>query len=184
MMQRDRLVNQRNQYPYKQILIMTSMLLVAACFGCSGLMAESSNTTLQISATVASNCLMQGETLSFGTYDPASANSTAALNATGSLQIRCTRNTSASISMDSGQYATQASGTTRAMRSNDGSHYLSYDLYLDSGHSTVWSTTNKAIYSASSGAATSTLAIYGAVPASQDVGDGQYNDVVTITANF
>lgn len=174
MIQQDRRINQ----------MIAAALFISVCLGTSGLMAESSNHTLQVSATVASKCLMQGETLSFGTYDPASANNTAALNATGSLQIKCTRNTSATISMDSGQYASQAAGTSRAMRSADGENYLSYDLYLDPARSTVWNDVNKAVYSAASGGVTSAISIYGTVPASQDVGDGQYNDVVTITANF
>ena len=169
---------------FRHTFCMAAALLVTACLGTSGLMAESSNETLQVSATVASKCLMQGETLSFGTYDPASANSSSALNATGSLQIKCTRNTNATISMDAGQYASRAAGTSRAMRSADGENYLSYDLYLDPARSTVWNNVNKAVYSGSGASAPATLSIYGAVPASQDVGDGQYNDVVTITANF
>lgn len=174
MIQQDRLVNQ----------IIVAALFIGVCLGTSRLMADSTNQTMQVSATVASKCLMQGETLSFGTYDPAGANESAALSATGNLQIKCTRNTSATISMDAGQYASQASGTSRAMRSTDGNNYLSYELYLDPARSSVWNNVNKATYSGSGAAAPAILSIYGAVPSSQDVGDGQYNDVVTITANF
>lgn len=183
MMQQDKLVNQ-HRHRNKMTFAFTCALLIAACFSTTVIMADSSNATMQISATVASKCLMQGETLNFGTYDPASANDQAALNATGNLQVKCTRNTSATITMDGGQYPAQASGTSRAMRSADGNSYLSYDLYLDPARSTVWNNTNKVTYSAATAAASQSFSIYGSVPASQDVGDGQYNDVVTITANF
>lgn len=182
MMKRDRLVNQ-HQYAYKQSFIMATILFVATCVSCSGLLAGSTNAKLQVSTTVAAKCAMEGNTLSFGTYDPISANGSTALTASGNVSIKCTRNTSASITMDQGQFSSQASGTSRAMRSSDGGNYLSYDLYLDPGHSTVWNTVNKAVYAATTGAP-ATLAIYGRVPASQDVGDGRYDDVVTITANF
>lgn len=154
------------------------------CAGMSNLIAGSVSTSLLVSVTVDSQCKMDSNDLQFGTYDPVGANSSSPLNAMGSIKIKCTKNTIAVIRMDGGQHASSSSHTTRAMTNATGSTYLDYELYLDSERSTVWNNSNNATYQGTGDGAITTVAIYGAIPGDQDVNDGQYNDVVTITATF
>ncbi|HTM63436.1 MAG TPA: spore coat U domain-containing protein [Gammaproteobacteria bacterium] len=192
-MQVDRLVNkQKKQYIISVRVVKHAsdnylyllLLIAASLLGVSNLRAGNSSATVQVSAVVASNCKLNSGEVQFGTYDPADVNAVSALNAAGSVQISCTKNTTATISIDQGQYASQATSTSRAMKSQDGSSYLSYDLYLDAGYSTVWNTVNQETYTSTGGITPTSIAIYGKVPANQDVIDGQYNDVVTVTATF
>lgn len=165
-------------------VIIPMIIFTFAFFAASNLLAGSSSAAVQVSAVVNSKCKINSGEVSFGSYDPASEHETAPLNAAGNLSISCTKNTSATISIDQGQYAGQAAGTSRAMKSSVGSNYLSYDLYLDANMATVWNSTNQATYTATGGAAPTAFPIYAKVPGSQDVSDGQYSDVVTVTAVF
>lgn len=189
-MQFDRLVQQGKLNSFKSRLTSLSQIIIAmiifmfTSFAASNLMAGSSSAAVQVSAVVNSKCKINSGEVSFGNYDPASENESAPLNAAGNFSISCTKNTSATISIDQGQYAGQAAGASRAMKNTTGSNYLSYDLYLDANMSTVWNTSNQATYTATGGAAPTAFPIYAKVPASQDVSDGQYSDVVTVTAVF
>lgn len=190
-MQVDRLVNQRKSGNFfstgltsLKSIIITMIIFTFAFFAASNLLAGSSSAAVQVSAVVLSKCKINSGEVSFGNYDPTSENETSPLNAAGNFSISCTKNTTATISIDQGQYSGQAAGTSRAMKSSVDSHYLSYDLYLDASRSTVWNTTNQATYTATGGAAPTAFPIYAKVPGSQDVSDGQYSDVVTVTAVF
>lgn len=145
--------------------------------------------TLNVSASIAQNCLIDSSaSMAFGAYDPIVANLSSALDQSTTMTVTCTFGAS-SITMDMGASgnAGNCAATTRCMK--NGSHYLDYELYQDSGHTTVWS----------SGAGTETLSpanwgnanpdsvsIYGEIPGGQDayVSSGNYQDAVTATVNF
>lgn len=152
--------------------------------GASSLLAASSSAAVPVTVTVATHCKMNSNPMQFGAYDPAGANNASALNAVGSINIKCTKNTSAVIRIDGGQHASRSSRTSRAMTNAAGTTYLDYELYLDSARSTVWNTSNSASFQEPGGGVVTMVAIYGAIPGNQDVNDGQYNDVVTVTASF
>jgi spore coat protein U-like protein len=77
-----------------------------------------------------------------------------------------------------------AQGSTRRMV--NGSDYLTYELYQDSGRSTVWGSAGPALLSlsAASSNAAQTVTVYGRVPQSQDAAVGSFADTVVMTVTF
>lgn len=135
-----------------------------------------------MSATISANCSITGATLAFGEYDPLSA-TPASANASA-LTVACTRGAGGvTIGLNTGSNPTHAVGTTRAM-SNGAGDYLSYELYTSSSYLTVWSTTNTVALPTPSSMASTTLTVYGRIPALQNVSVGSYTDSVTATVNF
>ena len=147
------------------------------------LLGGSSTGNASVSATIVADCTIAGSTLSFGSYDPLGANSTAALTVSGNaLSVACTRGaTGVTVTLDNGLYSANASGTTRAMLG--GGAYLSYELYSDAAMTTVWNTTNAVSYTPTSMAATG-LTVYGSIPGGQNVSVASYTDSVIATVNF
>ena len=66
-----------------------------------------------------------------------------------------------------------------------GTNYLNYELYKDSGRSTVWTGigAGRLAYTATT-KAEQTITIYGRVTGGQDAAAGAYTDTVVATADF
>ena len=64
-----------------------------------------------------------------------------------------------------------------------GANYLTYEMYNESAHTTVWNASNTVSYTAASKASTG-LTLYGRVSAGQDVPVGSYSDTVIATITF
>lgn len=144
--------------------------------------AGSTSTTMTVSAQVVSNCNFSGGsvTLTFGTYDPIGANATANLDATTTFDIRCTKGTTAILSMNNG---INADGAQRRLTDSNSS-YLNYQIYTDAARSTIWNLSNTVTYLAQN-SSPATVSVYGQIPAGQsDITAGNYTDTVTITANY
>lgn len=150
---------------------------------------SSDNINLGVTSYINAKCAFKtstgpsGQTVSFGTYDPVLTNATQASTASGSFDVKCTKNTSAQIAMGTGQYAAYASsGATRAM--SDGvSNYLAYEIYSDAAMTTVWNETNTVPFTDNGGSSTN-LPIYAEIPAGQQVAAGSYNDTVMMTISY
>lgn len=122
---------------------------------------------------------MTAQELNFGSYDVFDSQ---ALNGVGNIVLSCDLDTGYSIALSQGS---SGSYDERAML--DGSdNSLGYNLYKDVSRSLIWgdgsggSTTE-------SGTATSmeiTHAVYGRIPAQQNVRAGNYVDSVVVTVNF
>ncbi len=167
---------------FKKLIIKRLILFMALLMPHTHVTASSINATMQVSATVVSNCQLNDPTMQFGTYD-ASSNNDNALHAVGSLQIRCTKFTTAMIALNNGEHSYQAIGTTRAMSNSSGNDFLSYDLYTNSNYNSIWNNTNNIDYISSS-SGFNTVNIYGKIPANQNVKNGVYRDTIVVTANF
>jgi spore coat protein U-like protein len=163
----------------------TRLSLVATlcvCAGAGEIHADSATAVIQVSASVRRNCIIATQPLAYGAYDPVGSNVTSPLDATATIQLTCTKGTSAQIGLDPGA---NAQGAVR--RLTDGSTgFLSYELYQDTGHSIVWTNTGSGILDA--GAAPSKqprpFTVYGRIAGGQDVPVGSYTDSVVATVNF
>jgi len=64
--------------------------------------------------------------------------------------------------------------------------YLTYELYQETGRTTVWGTTGTALLSigAAPSKAARTFTVYGRIPSGQDLPAGSYTDTVQATVNF
>jgi spore coat protein U-like protein len=143
--------------------------------------AQTATGSLGVSATVARNCSITTTAVAFGAYDPVVANATAPLDGTGSVVVTCTKGAGTRIDLGLGA---NVSGTTRRMAG--GADFLTYELYQNTGRTTVWgsgATAGLTIPVAPSRAAR-TFTVFGRVPAAQDVAAASYNDTVVATINF
>ena len=162
--------------------------------------------TQQFTATaqVNANCtVVESGTLSFGNYDPLTANATAAQPGSGaSLSLKCTRGSHPMVSLDNGlaaNFGTGSDATRRAMvtGATGTNQALSYDLLQPSavGGSATASATkwgngggtgakfDAGVTTVTPGTAL-TVNIFGSIPGNQDVVVGTFNDTVTATVEF
>lgn len=123
-------------------------------------------------------CTIGAGTVAFGAYDPLGVNATNPLDAQGSFQVACTRNTPYTVGLGLGS---NAAGTTRRMA--NGAQRLQYELYTSASRTAVWSTATTVGGTAAS-ISPITLTVYGRVPAGQNVAAGTYSDTVLETINF
>ena len=141
--------------------------------------AGTATASMAVSATVLSYCTISTTTLPFGSYNQV------LLNGTATLSIVCTLNSPYNVGLDIG---TGTGATAAARKMTMGSYLLTYGLYSDTGHSTVWGPTigTNTVTGTGTGilATPQTLTVYGQIPANQLVPAGTYNDTVTATITF
>lgn len=148
--------------------------------------AGSASSNLSLSASVSANCTISTAPISFGAYDPVSANASSALNATGTVTVTCTNGSTGVISLGQGSNAAADSTNSSPSRqlSDGASHSLAYSLYQDSSRMTVWgNTTETGVTHHGDGTATG-ITVYGSVPGGQNMPAGSYSDTVVATVTF
>jgi len=145
--------------------------------------AATASASLAVSASVSTNCTITTGPVAFGAYDPVGANAVTPLDATGAVNVACTRGaTGLRIDLNTG-----SNPLAGARRMNLGvTEFLTYELYTDPTRTTVWGSgavAGLAIADAPSKAVRS-FPVYGRVPGAQDPAIGAYGDTVTATINF
>lgn len=140
--------------------------------------------TFQVTATITSSCTVSGSNLNFGSaIDPLAAG--VPLDASSNLTVSCSNSTPYSVSLNAGANAGgTANFTSRAMIS--GGNSLAYQLYLDSGRSSVWGdgTSSSATKSGTGTGSAQTIPVYGRIPSLANVVPGSYTDTVTVTVSY
>ena len=143
--------------------------------------ATTSNGTIAVSVTVANSCTIATNPLAFGTYTGA------ALNGTTTFVVTCSAaGATYTVGLDKGL----GTGGTDQLRVMTGpsSATLTYNLYVESAHTTNWGNTSAnhwQSYTVAAGAgAQPAVTIYGQVVASQTSAIGAYSDTVTATVTY
>jgi spore coat protein U-like protein len=157
------------------------MWALLLCAYPSPLLADSSSTSLNVTATVGSNCTISTNPLAFSAYDPVVAHASSNLDGTGTVTIICTKGAVTSVGLDLGA---NSSGTTRRM--TNGSDFLTYEIYKEAARTNIWGNSGANLLdtgTAPSKAARS-FSAFGRIPSAQDVGSGNYTDTVIATVNF
>jgi spore coat protein U-like protein len=147
-------------------------------------LAGSATANLTLSASIAQNCIIGTATLPFGSYDPVVSNATANLDQSVTMMVTCTKG-AAGITMGLGSSSNAPTGCAAPQRCLVSSgNYLNYQLYSDSGRSTVW--TSAIAETVSGGTTTPTqVTIFGRIPAGRDASVGaSYADTVVATVNY
>jgi spore coat protein U-like protein len=121
------------------------------------------------------SCSVSTVGLNFGNYD---VFSTLDDDITGTINVSCQASTSYSISLSSG------SGTYSARTLQSAGNLLSYNLYLDPTHLTIWGDGSAATGTVSGRGRTGSYTVYGRIPARQNAVVGIYADIVTVTVAF
>jgi spore coat protein U domain-containing protein, fimbrial subunit CupE1/2/3/6 len=149
----------------------------------AGAATSPATTTLNVSANVASNCLVTAAPLAFSDYD-----GSAAVDGSADLSVRCSNGTLYTISLGDGANGTIAQ---RKLESAAGDQ-LDYNLYTAAARSTIWGETVGVDTVGGKGKGMSTNqanthTVYGTIPnnpANQDVPTGLYSDQVAVTVAY
>lgn len=159
--------------------VLNSLAIGIAAFPV-GVSAQTTQTTMDVSATVVKACVVSATNLAFGDYDPTA---TIPSDATSSVTVTCTPGTSFSVGLNAG---TTSGSTVTNRRMASGGNRLSYVLYSDAARTTNWGNTPGSDTPAAVTAISSptVLTVYGRVPALQAVAAGSYTDTVTITVSY
>ena len=133
--------------------------------------------TLSVTATVSSACNLTTSTLAFGTYSVGQAT---ARDASGSIGYSGCFNAAMTFELGLGA---NASGSTRNMKGT-GTTLLRYEIYSNSGRTTVFGTGTAGVAMATTNTGDGTVPVYGRIFASQVVPTGAYTDTVAVTLTF
>lgn len=127
-------------------------------------------------ATAKANCTVSAQGVAFGLYDILSLNPT---ESTGVIDVTCDVSTSYQLSLSTG------AGSYSERRMENGTNFLTYNLFTDPTYSFVWGD-GTGVTSTVSGTTDSSQVhyIYGRIPARQDVAVGVYTDVIVVTIQF
>jgi spore coat protein U-like protein len=163
-----------------RIAFCAALLSATALMPMNPARATTTNASISISATVLSFCTVGALPLAFGNYSPG-ANSTA----NTSVTVLCTSGTAYNVGLDGGT-GTGASVTNRLMTGVvNTSATLAYQLYSNSGLSTVWgNTVGTNTVTGTGNGLLQTLTVYGKVASGQSVAPGLYQDTVTVTLTY
>lgn len=134
--------------------------------------------TLPVAVRVFAGCSLVTRPL---TFDASTATGTN-IDATTTITVRCTPNTSFSVDIDKGQYA---NGINRRMFSPQANAYLTYDVYRDSPRTNVWGTGQLKNVTGNSGSGLPLdILLYGRVTKPNTIKAGDYLDTLVVTLNF
>lgn len=138
--------------------------------------------SLPVAATIADKCKLSNPvSVNFGSYDPVVDNASAALDQTGTFDIKCTKGASGVMELGNGS---NFSSPNRRMK-DSGTNYLTYDLYTTTGRTTVWNDTNTVTYGPASSATNATQTVFGRIPGGQvNAVAGSYTDTVVVTVTY
>lgn len=148
-------------------------------------LAGSATATMTNTVTIVSSCSIA--TTGFTTtYDPIVANLTSPQTATASVTTTCTIGALPVITLGQGVNPATGSTATAPLRQvKNGTYLLSYGLYQDSGHATVWGGTTATAPPAVAASGTATaITIYASIPAGQAGATGTYTDSVIATVTY
>lgn len=139
-----------------------------------------------VTATVGSSCTILATDLPFGSYDTSSATPT---TGSSTVTVNCTLLTPYTVILDEGVGSGAAYATGRKMTGDTNTSVtLTYNLYNDAGHSTVWGDGTVGSVSVT-GVGLGPLinanhTVYGSIPAQQNVSAQGYADTVTATITY
>jgi spore coat protein U-like protein len=160
-----------------------SLMVITVLFPLERGGAQSVNTIIPISVTVAAACSISGTGLNFGSYVGTQ------LTSTGTITVTCSQDRPYNVTLDRGLNVT---GGLRGMRDLAFTGWLSYFLYKDSALTQEWGDSGFAgtypLGTSVSGTGTGsaqTLTIYGQLVANQlGAPPGTYTDTVVATLLF
>lgn len=141
---------------------------------------------LDVSATVAKNCLVSTTPIAFGSYTPTAGT----ITANGTVVVRCTKGTSFTVALNGG---TTVGGTIAQRLMKNGVNTLQYNIYTTTALTTIWGDgTSSSSTQAGTGAGMGipqaiTFTAFGQLPdntTNQTATTGNYTDSVTATVTY
>lgn len=155
-----------------------ALLLSALGLALSASASTTKTTTFLVSLVINSDCSISANPLNFGSSGVLAANVTQ----TTSLSVTCSNTTPYNIGLDAGSVS-GSTVTTRLLA--NGATTVQFQLYSDSGHTTVWGNTigTNTVSGTGDGNAQS-LTVYGVVPPQTTPAANTYTSTVTASVTF
>lgn len=151
-------------------------LIITALIPIKFLDAATATGVMTVSATVQASCSVTAEPFNFGTI---AISESPLASGTSTISVTCTNGTSYTVGLDGGAHQDV---TDRLMSS--GINTLNYQLYSDSGKTSIWgNTVGTRVQGTGSGLAQA-LTVYGAVPVQTIPAPGTYVDLINITVDY
>jgi spore coat protein U-like protein len=169
----------------KNVALLTTGILLALA---GTAQAATKNTTFQVTANVAENCIINANPLNFGTFDGA----TDIDDVETTITVRCSNGTDFSVALNAGLTGTYT-GRRMVNASSTTGFPLVYNLYTTDARNIVWgddSGTTDVVGGIGAGMAainTQTLRVYGLLLASANtdpIDVGTYTDTITATITY
>jgi spore coat protein U-like protein len=166
-----------------------SIFLAAALLALGGQAAAADTTQFNVRITILKACTITAAAATDVDFGSVAGNSTANVDAQGSVTALCTPLTPYNIALNAGLNASTANDVnTRRMKHTDAAvttnNYVAYQLYQNSARSTVWgSTVGTDTLAATGNGANQAYPVYGRVanPSANNATAGAYLDTVTAT---
>jgi spore coat protein U-like protein len=121
------------------------------------------------------NCTLGVQSVIFGSYDTLSAQNT---DSAGSVSVSCDSSDSFTIALSSGH------GTMLSRQMQSGAYSMTYNFYTDSLRSIIWGDGTSGTVLVSATGTSATYAVYGRIPAGQNLPAGSYGDSIAVTLTF
>ena len=132
---------------------------------------------LALAAQQSHACTLSVTGLNFGSYD---VFSNAVLDSTGNIDVNCPSGVGYSMALSAG-------GGTHAQRvMNSGGHSLNYNLYTAANRAVIWgdATSGTVTVNGTGIGVNVNHAVYGRIPALQNVHAGSYSDIIIVELTF
>ena len=153
-----------------------SLLLIPASQG-----ADASG-TVNISASVTTDCTVGTSTLAFGSISSTDIESTD-IDVDGTVTVTCTSGTTYEVKLDVG---TGGGATFDSRKMTSGANLLNYSIYDSAGRTTVWGdgTGSTNTVSGTGSGAEQSLSAYGRIFSGQTPVAAAYTDTVAVTVSY
>jgi len=141
--------------------------------------AGSTSTTFNTQIAITAACAINSAAaLNFGTQGVLASN----VDQSSTIQVTCTNTTPYTIGLDAG---IGSAATIAARKLTSGSNTVSYTLYADAAHTTLWGNTPSSDTVAATGnGSAQSFTVYGRVPAQAAPAPGNYSDTITVTVVY
>lgn len=158
--------------------ICTNRLTILALLTClantPAAYAATATTTFNVTATVPTSCSVSaGGDLAFGSYIGTE------LDATTTVSITCTNGGAYTVGLDNGLHP-----LSTQRRISNGTNYLNYELYSDSGMTAPWGNVSGSWVSGTGTGSAQVDTVYGKLDSGQALNVGTYTDTVTVTVTY
>ena len=122
-------------------------------------------------------CTLNVTGVNFGSYD---VFNNSALDTTGNIDVNCPSGVGYSMALTAG------GGTHTQRVMNSGAHRLNYNLYTAANRAVVWgdATSGTVTVNGTGIGESVNHAVYGRIPALQNVHAGSYSDIIIVELNF
>lgn len=149
------------------------LMLAAALTCCVSASADTATGTLDVEAVVLNSCSVATSPVVFANVELTS------VNANGSVTVDCTNSGSFTVALDGGE---SADISARELTHDSSTSTFTYQLYTDSGRTTVWGDGTTGVTQSGSGPS-QTFTVYGSTTSTPSEA-GTYDDAVTVTVDF